>query len=148
MQTPPGGNYRLVVYNTSDISQVRVNIDNIVLSLTANDPWSAEALLDPWLNPSQQLNNINFEVFSSLISLPFDSGGNLQPNHPNFHSFTWGFDIFQGHQLIYRNRDGQRENLYITHYNGNAVGSGALFNQPAAELGQKVLDEKVNFYFR
>lgn len=145
---PNGGSYTLTAFNTSDISKVEVNVGGLPLTMNAEDPYSASASLGEWFDMGQ-LNRINFKVYSALISPPFDydlSPPYLQPSHPNYKSYTWGFEIKQGDRLIYRNRDGQRENLDITTYLGHTVGSGANFNQPAPSLGAVVHDETINMF--
>ncbi|MBT9548531.1 MAG: hypothetical protein IV090_24270 [Candidatus Sericytochromatia bacterium] len=78
-----GPPYRIEISNTSDISMVKVNVDNTPLILDATSPYSAEAVVDHYLN-GDELNRFDFQVFSSFSSLPFPNN----PSHPNYKSYT------------------------------------------------------------
>ena len=112
--------------------------------MQANTEFSSEATLDPLLN-FNSLNQFNFQVFSSLVTFP---GMTVPNNHPNAKSFTWGFELRSSLGRVYYNRDGQRENLDITTFNGQNVGSGGRFNQPHNSLGEQVLDDLLRIFVR
>ena len=137
--SPP---YKVVAFNTSDISQVKVNVANTPIAMQASSEFSSEAIINPLLNVNS-LNQFNFQVFSSLITSPFFT---IPNNHPNAKSYTWGFELRSSLGRIYYNRDGQRENLDITSFNGQSVGSGARFNQPHNSLGEQVLDDILHLF--
>ena len=134
--------YRAEIFNTSDISNVKVNIVNTPISMQATSQYSADTIIDPYLNLSS-VNDIDLEVYSAFSSLPFPSN----PLHPNYKSYTWGFAIYSSEGLVYFNQDGQRENLDQTvNTFGQSIGSGANFNQPHNFLGEQVLKERWSPY--
>ena len=141
--TIPGARpYRAEIFNTSDISNIKVNIVNTPISMQATSQYSADTIIDPYLNLSS-VNDIDLEVYSAFSSLPFPSN----PLHPNYKSYTWGFAIYSSEGLVYFNQDGQRENLDQTvNTLGQSIGSGANFNQPHNFLGEQVLKERWSPY--
>ena len=138
-RTPGTGTYTVRAYNTSDISMVRVNVDNVAMSLDATSPFEAFATLDSLLN-FNGINDINFQVFTSPMTHPFPL---TDPNQPLRDTVTWGFDVLHGDTLIYRNRDGQREGLTID-ANGKRFPSGARFNRLEECCGFQVLNDHFN----
>ena len=144
MRLPGARPYEVQVFNTSDISQVKVNIANTPISMQASSQYSESAILDPYLN-FNTFNDVTFQVISSLVTSPFFT---IPNNHPNAKSYTWGFEVKSSLGRIYYNRDGQRENLDIMSFNGQAVGSGARFNQPHNTLGEQVLDDLLRLFVR
>lgn len=144
---PGGSPYKVEVSNTSDISNVKVNIVNTPLSLDASSQYSAEAVIDHLLNPGS-INDFDFEVYSAFSSLPFPQN----PSHPNYRSYTWGFGVYStingAPRLVYFNKDGQRENLdqTLSLYGYGAIGSGAHYNTPHNFLGELVMQERWSPY--
>lgn len=140
--------YKVEISNTSDISNIKVNIFNTPISLDATSQYSGEAIVDPYLNFGS-VNDFDFEVYSAYTSLPFPNN----PYHPNYKSYTWGFAVYSmingSYQKVYFNKDGQRENLdQTTNTFGQSIGSGARFNTPHNVLGELLMKERWSPYVR
>jgi len=155
------GPFQLRMYNVSDTSSVVVN-NNQTYTLTAQSPFDTVYNIDA--NIVSGNNTLDFKVNTAANQV-----GSTWPNavasfiqsEPGFPShnltninnhlqhqrgtYTWGFDLFRNGQLIYRNRDGERENLEVGSGTYQSFPSGGRFNQKSPSQVQ-VLNERLNFF--
>jgi hypothetical protein len=71
-------------------------------------------------------------IVPGLNSLQFST-------HSDGGAYSWGFDVFRGDDLIYRNRDGEKENMDI-------YPSGAHFHTQAVCCNSLVMNHNFGFY--
>ncbi|PIQ27229.1 hypothetical protein COW36_24920 [bacterium (Candidatus Blackallbacteria) CG17_big_fil_post_rev_8_21_14_2_50_48_46] len=138
------GSYQVRVYNVSDNVIATVN-GTQVSSLNSQSPFETFYTIDS--NMHSGTNTFSFEVKAAnntstttypgaipafILSDPNFPLGNLTAINNNLQiqraTYTWGFDVFRNNTLIYRNRDGERENLDVGSGNFRSFPSGAEFN--------------------
>ncbi|MBT9545829.1 MAG: S8 family serine peptidase [Candidatus Sericytochromatia bacterium] len=156
----PSGPYQLRMYNVSDISRATVNGQSF--QITAQSPFETFYNIDALM--TSPVKQFSFEVLAtdntSIATYPRDNPGNVQaeldfPTHNlpallnHFASqrptYTWGFDVYRDSKLIYRNRDGERENLDIGFGDYRSFPAGGRFNSKAVSVGERVLNEHIEY---
>lgn len=109
-----GTPYDLLTYNISDVLTIKKMwpAPLAIMTHTANDPGSISTTLSlpDQLNEYPSLNQHRFEITNN-----------------NGNNYTWGTEIWSSNYLVYRNRDGEKENLTLS-----GSQTGALFNHTTA----------------
>lgn len=159
--SPPftGTDYQLRVYNVSDISRVTLN-NSLVAALDSQSGFETFYPLSGYMNSGN--NTFNFKVLTAAntsgTSYPHDIAPFIvsDPNFPignlntlNQHlqnqrqTYTWGFDVYRAGQLIYRNRDGERENLDVGAGNFRSFPSGGEYNTKETNIVEEVVTDNL-----
>ncbi len=154
------GPYELLIYNVSDASEAIVNGQSF--ALTAQSPFETSYNITNLIQA--QNNQFQFRVLGSAHT-PTDTWARAIPsfllnassfpsqnlNQLNAHldhqrrTYTWGFDLKRNGQLIYRNRDGERENLEVGSGNYRSFPAGARFNTRIQGVGESILNDQYQF---
>jgi hypothetical protein len=97
-----------------------------------------------------QIDNASFFLYSkrklTLLNLRFILG---RPIHRSPISFLWLLGFHQTNNLIFKDRDGQREMLQFTaSVKGTLMGAGAFFNKPANSLDEQVYNNELDLFVR